>query len=211
MGLALPPLYVSWMDQALGQPIVAEPNIDCSNCAMCKTPDIPAVNDYSFHPNTKCCAYHPTLPNYLIGAILADLDPEFAAAREQFIQGALAAKISPMGISPPDVIQILFQWKSFGKFERLLCPFYIQDHGGLCAIWKYRNARCSTWFCKHTRGRLAFAFWNALDKMLTFVEQDLAQRLIDDLKLVIPINPADWREALWGSWSNREPEFFISC
>ena len=211
MNYALPPLYRSWMDQAFGEPILSEPRADCSNCVMCVTPQKPAVNDYSFNPNTKCCSYHPTLPNYLIGAALADNDPNFAGSKEQFIRGVLAAKISPMGINPPDVTQLLFKWKPFGKFERLLCPFYVPQDGGLCAIWKYRNARCSTWFCKHSRGKVGFAFWNALDEMLTFAEQDLAARFVEDLQMNIPAQPADWREAIWGSWTYREPEFFLAC
>jgi hypothetical protein len=211
MSYALPPLYRSWMDQAFGEPILSEPRADCANCVMCASAQKPAMNDYSFNPNTKCCSYHPTLPNYLIGAALADNDPEFSEAKAQFIQGVLAAKISPMGINPPDVQQLLFKWTLFGKFDRLLCPFYVKRDGGLCAIWEYRNARCSTWFCKHSRGKVGFAFWNALDAMLTFAEQNLAARLIEDLQMKIPEQPADWRQAIWGSWAYREHEFFLAC
>jgi hypothetical protein len=211
MNYALPSLYRSWMDEALGEPILSEPRADCANCVMCVDSKKPAANDYSFNPNTKCCSYHPTLPNYLIGAAIADNDPNFSEAKAQFIRGVLVAKISPMGISPPDVTQLLFKWKPFGKLERLLCPFYMPQDGGLCAIWKYRNARCSTWFCKHSRGRVGFAFWNALDEMLTFVEQNLAARFIDDLQMNISEKPADWREAIWGSWTYREHEFFLAC
>jgi len=207
---ALPPLYQMWMDRALGNPVYSEPRATCDECVMCTVPERPAFGDYRFNPNTKCCAYHPSLANFLVGAVLSDDDPGFAGAKDQFVRGALAAKVSPIGVNPTDFTKLFYKVKPFGKHERIRCPFYMHQMGGMCAIWKYRNGRCSTWFCKHDRGRAGFRFWNVLEEMLTFAEQKLATWCVEDL-LIFRERSSDWREDIWGNWCYREADFFVAC
>src|SRR3990172_3160342 len=211
MNYALPPLYRPWMDGALGKPVLSEPRATCNNCVMCAHLERSTGTDYCFNPNTKCCAYHPSLPNFLVGAVLADPDPAFREAKDQFIRGAMAARVTPIGINPPYFTKMFYKLKTFGKHEQIRCPFYMHHVGGMCAIWKYRNARCSTWFCKHERGRTGLRFWNALDDMMAFAEQKLASRCVDDLQVTIPEHPSDSREATWGNWTYREQDFFLAC
>src|SRR5947209_14647397 len=80
--MALPPLYAAWMDQLLAGSIPEETEATCSDCAMCTTGSGQAsVSPFFFDPRTKCCTYIPQLPNFLVGRILADDDPAFAAGR----------------------------------------------------------------------------------------------------------------------------------
>jgi Fe-S-cluster containining protein len=208
---ALTPLYQKWVDKILDRPIYTEPRSTCNNCAMCDYQVRPAKADYQFNPNVKCCAFHPILPNYLIGAILCDDYAEDPDAKAIFIRGALTADISPRGIAPPYLTRLYYLLKPFGKFEQALCPFYIKNRVNACSIYKYRNARCSTWFCKHEKGLVGALFWQKLDNMLTVAENELAGYCIRNLQLTIPDRPNDLREKLWGNWTFREPEFFQEC
>jgi hypothetical protein len=211
LSLALPPLYRAWIDKVLGMPIVSEPRATCEHCAMCAYHERPAKADTYFNPNTKCCSYYPTLPNFLVGAVICDNDPNYAEAKEHFIRGAFTTEITPYGIEPPYWIRFFYKLKAFGKFEQVLCPFYMQNRVHACSIYKYRNARCSTWFCKHERGSPGWKFWKKLDQLLTHAETELAKKCIAKLEVIIPAEPGDVREKFWGNWMFREPEFFQEC
>ncbi len=208
--LALPPLYRPWIDEVLGQPVYSEPRATCDNCAMCSYTERPAIHDHHLNPNVKCCAYHPSIPNYLVGAILSDDDAQFVDGKAQFVRGALAGVITPMGTEARYWTKIFYKLKPFGKYEQLLCPFYVHL-GGKCAIWKYRNALCSTYFCKHERGAIGSSFWRKLDNMLSAAESALSGHCAQKLQVIIPKNPADIREATWGNWTFREADFFMGC
>ena len=204
------PLYQKWMDKVLQRDIYTEPRATCNDCAMCTVHERPAKADYQFNPNTKCCSFHPTLPNYLVGAIISDSYEEDPEAKAVFIRGALTADISPKGIAPSYRTRLTYILKPFGKYEQTLCPFFISGRIDACSIYKYRNSRCSTWFCKHERGSVGWRFWWELDALLTVAEHELAQYCITKL-LTIPQFPKDLREKLWGNWTFREPEFFQEC
>ncbi|HSE40000.1 MAG TPA: hypothetical protein VLH08_04480 [Acidobacteriota bacterium] len=206
---ALPPLYQKWVDNVLRQPIYSEARATCNNCPMCAPQERIAKADYQFNPNTRCCVYHPTVPNFLIGAIISDKDAD-PEAKEQFTQGALRMDVTPFGIEPTNRARQYYKLIPFGKFEEALCPFYIQRPNS-CGIHKYRNARCSTWFCKHERGNVGLRFWLKLDAMLTAAEIELAKYCIGKLEVKIPEEPKDAREKFWGNWMFREPEFFQEC
>src|SRR5215813_7928721 len=82
MASALPPLYATWMEQLLTGPIPPETGATCSDCVMlAKEPHPPTGSAHFFNPRTKCCTYLPELPNFLVGRILADSDPQSAAGR----------------------------------------------------------------------------------------------------------------------------------
>ncbi|HYL82493.1 MAG TPA: hypothetical protein VEU07_16870, partial [Candidatus Acidoferrum sp.] len=68
----LPPLYGRWMDDLLPGPIPRETAATCDDCAMWPGPGDQPRSDFFFLPETKCCTYIPTLPNYLVGRILED-------------------------------------------------------------------------------------------------------------------------------------------
>jgi hypothetical protein len=206
-----PPLYAPWVNQLLGGPIPNEERATCQSCAMCTPIGIAAPSDVSFNPATKCCAYTPSIPNFLAGAILLDQSHDFAHNREIFIAAALKNIVTPLGISPPKSVQFLYKIKDFGKQEYLLCPFYVFTEGGFCGIWQYRNSQCFTWFCKFNRGVMSLRFWEQLRSLLSTIEKSLAQWCVDRIGVEIPENPRNEREAVWGNWAEREGEFFIEC
>jgi hypothetical protein len=178
---------------------------------MC-TPVHPlATRDTHFNPNVKCCSYHPPLPNFLIGAIIADDDASLNEVKQDFLERVLKFVITPLGIIPPYMITLYDLFKPFGQYEQLLCPFYLNHSGGRCGIWKYRNSVCSTYFCKHERGGVGWLFWRKLSRMLRSAEKCLAQRCVEQLPIIIPQNASDIREKTWGNWTFREAEFFQSC
>jgi hypothetical protein len=72
--------------------------------------------------------------------------------------------------------------EGFGQEVDLRCPYYMEQEGGLCGIWKYRNAKCSTWFCKHSRGRTGLDFWRTLKNLIRHMEQKLSTWCIHQLQ-----------------------------
>jgi hypothetical protein len=234
----LPPLYGPWIDQLLGGPIPAETNATCHDCAMCAGPERPDPHGPSvfFSRETKCCTYVPTLHNFQVGLMLRDDDPSFAVGRAT-VEARLAAHaaVSPAGIRPLPAQARLYRLggaSAFGRNLTLRCPHYLAAEDGRCGIWRYRNGICATWFCKHVRGPVGTRFWQALERLLTTVELQLARWCIDELALdydaVARVFAADNRDgtllfdgpqldgviderayqAVWGRWYGREREFF---
>lgn len=232
----LPPLYAAWIDELLGGSIPAETDATCHDCAMCAGPGAPPPGVVFFKPETKCCTYVPTLRNFHVGLILSDDDPPFASGRAT-VEARLDARVSvtPAGIGPLPVQAALYQLggpRAFGMNRTLRCPHLLEVDGGRCGIWRYRNAICATWFCKHIRGPVGKRFWQALERLLTTVEHQLARWCISELDLdgeaVAHFVASDSRDgtiafdaakldgvvdesayrAMWGEWCGRERQFF---
>jgi hypothetical protein len=182
--------------------------------------DPKAKHDLHFSANTKCCTYMPDLPNFLIGLILSDDSSEFAAGRALFERQVLQwAVITPLGAyRPPNYwAEYVRTFQSFGNNDGLRCPYYMHEQGGLCAIWLYRNSRCTTWFCKYDRYSVGVIFWKSMEFLLLNAEKALVQWCILNLgledslsKLFPPGGQVDPRVS-WGPWTGREREFFIEC
>ena len=239
----LPPLYDRWITELLGGGIPRESRATCDDCAMwAKSGEAarPAGSQtYFFDPVIKCCTWIPTLENFLVGRILADADPgaEFGRATvEKRIADGIG--VSPLGLAQPPVFSLLYKSSSdaFGRSRSLKCPHYIEDGGG-CGVWRNRNSTCATWFCKHARGHVGFAFWrDSLHPLLQIVERALARWCLLELEISgeslrhLAVS-AGWsgeaetvtgdvldnrvdRKAyarLWGEWAGREHEFFGRC
>lgn len=219
----LPDLYAEWMMDFLGGPLPVEVRATCNDCQMYKAREIPCKSDVVFHPNTKCCTFFPELPNFLVGAVLADSSEETARGKEFFERGAIArGVINPLGIFPTAEYSMSYGFNkdNFGQRESLKCPYYMAEEGGLCAIWKYRNGRCSTWFCKHERGTISVVFWKYLDRLLAAVERSISLWCLQKIDLglralteLIPASgaPIPGAKSVWGKYEGQEREFFISC
>ena len=191
-----------------------------------------------FSPRVKCCSFHPDLPNFLVGQILLEKDSSSVRARsviEQRIRDGHA--VTPLGIHQPARYSLLYDNApgSFGRSMSMRCPYFIDEEGGRCGIWKYRNAVCATYFCKHERGATGYNFWNVLKQMLSSAEIDLAVWCAFELKLAsrsleklvayggsrdrTRLNESDLderadpaeRSVNWGNWAGREEEFFRKC
>jgi len=237
----LPPLYAGWMASALGGPIAAETDATCEDCAMCAGPQNRPQAGLFFSPETKCCTYMPALPNFLVGRILRDGDPVFAAGRAT-VEARLAARleVSPLGLEPTAVRALLYGHSvegTFGQSRVLRCPHYLDEQGGRCGIWRHRNGVCATWFCKHVRGAVGLRFWRGLEQLLTAVEWQLVRWSVLELGVEADTLHELFRRAAsrsksggaldvhqidgevdeaayrrrWGSWAGQERKFFEEC
>jgi Fe-S-cluster containining protein len=229
----LPMVYDARLPDMFDHPLVEEPRATCSDCAMCDKGAAPKSNVRAgfFHPEIKCCTYHPTLPNYLVGAALADTSPDFAEGRER-LRAKLAQRIgvTPGWLGAPKKQHVLFQAareSSFGRAESLVCPYYIRE-GGKCGIWRFRESVCATFFCKHAAGKTSHEFWTAYKMVLIHIERALSRYALKsvDPEVVEPSLPlnkltledledrppleesyASW----WRAWVGREEEFYRAC
>ena len=183
----------------------------------------------SFNPRVKCCTYWPPIPNFLAGRALADADPAAAAGRAS-IEARIDDRraVTPFGLArPADRPSLEANVSAMGQSERLRCPHYVDEQGGLCGIWNHRHAVCATWFCKHERGAFGYRAWKSLEELLATAENELALWCAGELGLapevlavsldlvqrppeLDPPAPAAWA-ARWGTWAGREREFFVEC
>jgi hypothetical protein len=195
---SFPALYRRWFSELPEASPPAETRADCRECPMCSQPEPPAEGDRWFKQGLRCCMYMPTLPNFLVGAVLQDDSPGFAPAREQFEREAVKAFVTPTGVSPPWYWLVLCKLKPFGRFEGLLCPFSIRMAGEVaCGIWPYRNSECTTWFCKYERRAVGYRFWRQAKRLLRLIEDTLARWCSEQLDA--------------GTFQGREREFYKDC
>jgi hypothetical protein len=180
----------------------------------------------------------PALPNYIVGRVLADDTPEFAAGRATVAARVRAgAGVTPLGLEAPPNFSVLYGQSAstlFGRSLALRCPHYLADVGGRCGVWAHRAAVCATWFCKYERGATGQSFWRALQQLLSQVERSLACWCVLELgpsgaalRQLISQSQSAGRDinahtldggadaaqqrALWGEWLGREAEFYRAC
>ncbi len=224
----LPPLYAPWLREIAGGPIPRETVATCEHCVM--LPQAGSAPDPSFFlPGIKCCTFEPSIPNFLAGRILADVDPSTARGRAA-LEARIASRVgvAPRGVQSSAVARLLYERtpNAFGHAPALRCPYLVDD--GACGVWRHRPGVCATWFCKHVRGETAFRFWKLSDRLLRAVESDLvvwcAAEIApgsDELSapelghlavsdLGGPVDPVRYREA-WGAWEGRERELYIAA
>src|SRR5687768_6260481 len=160
----VPEMYRAILPSLFEQPVDEEHNATCDRCAMCPPEEPLFAPDEYFNPKTKCCTYHPALANFAVGGLLQDESAENAEGRRR-IQAAIARRVgvTPLGIQPPPKQRVLYRngKLGFGRANTLLCP-YLDGEGGGCSVWRYREAVCTTWFCKHVNGQDGLAFWKQL-------------------------------------------------
>ena len=153
------------------------------------------------------------------------------------IQAGLA--VTPRGLEWPLKLKAEYhqmETRAFGRAQSFKCPHYVDERGGLCGIWKYRNSVCSTWFCKYVRGAVGREFWETAKQLMMAIEADLARWCavklnLDESALQLFLTPrlmpgqiptlkledlddqvdtAEYRRA-WANWAGREYEFYVAC
>jgi hypothetical protein len=229
------PVYARLFSDIFDRPEVVETRATCDTCAMCDHgQNAPVAMDY-FRPDAKCCTYHPALPNYLVGAILADQGEELAEGRRR-LRAKIAARIgvTPRYLAPPRKYGVIYASGRgagfFGRAKSMLCPYFDEENDGRCTVWRYREAVCSTYFCKYTNGKPGWDFWDTLKGYLSHVERTLARYAaltvdntvtepnqernslsLEDIEDLPPLD-ADYAR-YWGrgTWVGREEEFYIKC
>lgn len=207
---SMPHHFGKWLGQLLDGPIPDETEATCSDCSMCKPMVEQTLSDHRFNPETKCCTYFPYLPNFLVGKIFLDEDPAFAVGRQTFLKvyHEGSALITPLGVDPPLSYQQRYSpdMPGFGQQLEMRCPYYLNESGGLCGIWKYRNSKCATWFCRYVKGQSGFEFWTSVEQFLSMIQKGLSRWCMRQLDTL----PA-WQQQTWGKWSGRHVEYFQEC
>lgn len=238
---ALPPLYARWIDELLAGPIPAETNATCETCAMIvdEHPADGAKPGVGFNPETKCCTFLPELWNFLVGGVLLD-DHDDAARGRATVEARIdrGVAVTPLGLGRSTTFELLYSTGTaelFGQSQRLRCPHYLHEQGGLCGVWRHRESTCATWFCKYVRGAVGQEFWVQLHQLLQAAEAAVAAWALLELRLEAGAlariyrarqprrsrkltshdlddapDPVALREA-WGSWLGREREFYVEC
>ena len=229
----LPPVYQPLFDAFFDRPKIRETRATCDNCAMCHPGDSasPVEMEY-FRPDTKCCTYFPQLPNYLVGAILADPSPDAEEGKRR-IRERIASRFgtTPHWLARPRKMTLIMQGYSagFGRAQSLRCPYFnLDDPARACTIWRHREAICMTYYCKYVGGQRGFDFWVAFKNYLGHVQRRLvkfAATAVDEslvepsfkpneltLEDIEDLPPKDADYARWWrTWVGREEEFYVKC
>jgi hypothetical protein len=203
---------------------------------MCGPENAGALGDLEpFDPTSKCCTYVPYVPNFLVGAMLAEggaHESAVAALRERIAAGDA---VTPLGVGRTYAERIAYDRAgfAFGRERTVRCPYYVSD-GGLCGMWKSRTAVCSTWFCKHVQGARGRRLWVAVHQLFERVEWALAKHCAVELgidggslgRLLAPLADRGWSRhvdgagpaafgdeppAVWGDWDWRVEAYFLAC
>lgn len=227
----LPSVYASLLPPHFDQPVVQETRATCGSCQMLNQGTLPdGVSGVFFRPETKCCTYQPSVPNYLIGALLSDTRADVAEGQER-VRAHIKTRmgVTPQWLGPTAKYEVLYDASmrtSFGKNTVLKCTYYADD--GRCTIWRHRETICSTFYCKFSSGALAAAFWKALKDYLVHMELTLARWAMEAVSLdvnepntprgTLAIHELEDRpppdglyKKWWGPYVDREAEFYIAC
>ena len=232
----LPPFYRDFLPDFVEALVPVETLATCDDCAMCQKGGEEDPGGIYFSPESKCCTYYPNLPNYLVGALLSDPDPQLEEGRRR-VREKIKERIGvmPQGVQTPRKYTLLYQMTKdgFGRSQSLLCPFYDQDQGN-CTVWRYRESACTTFFCKFVIGADSSEFWRALHNYLVLVQRTLVQFTLHELGFPAPValepmpthlsgphvqltiedvdevSPSERTyEESWGKWVGREEEVYL--
>jgi Fe-S-cluster containining protein len=227
----VPAVYRRLLPPFFARDAIREEKATCQSCAMCAPAGATSDGMTYFRPDTKCCTYQPFLPNFLVGGVLRDDNPALAeGARRVRERIARRIGVTPRWLGPGRKYSLLLEASrptAFGRSTALRCSFY-EPQGGLCTIWKHRDAACSTFFCKHVGGGDGKVFWVALESWLAYVERTLAAFAVATLAPELqepevargiltredledrPPSESDYA-SYWGAWLGREDELYLRC
>ncbi len=231
----LPNIYSKFFPTLFEQSIPKEILADCNDCAMCVEENERQLSSQNYYsPEIKCCTYHPRLYNYLIGGLLLDETPAMDEGRYRILDKIRnKIGITPYGIFPSKKYFLLYKEGrkvAFGKSKLLLCPYYLSE-SQKCSLWKFREAVCSTFFCKHIAGEDSMNFWESLKRYLVYIEDTLTKYVLFKMDLdaekilsyseqdknikftsyedldELPPTPKKYKN-IWGDWVGKEIEFY---
>ena len=226
------PFLSPYLLQVFGDLDISEKTATCHDC-LCSRPERKNLPFYQKH--LKCCTFHPFLPNYEVGAILASEDVGYEAKEvvRQKIQRREYAL--PLGVFAPVSYQVAFNQREpadFGNKESFLCPYFDRKKEQ-CGIWRHRGSVCTSYFCASDRGAVGLEFWERLGDYLHVCEMVLAQDCVVSMglppdcidgqleyincatgtpeELAINSMSVPLHRSYWVDWSGDIEEYYLSC
>lgn len=219
-------VYSRWLPELVELEVPDEKWADCANCHIC-------LNARAKQFNTKCCDYHPCLPNYVVGQILSDKSDENKIGRE-LIKKKIRNKtgVSPNGIYPPSDYQEKFVKSRLNsesttqeQVTEIKCPYYLD---GNCTIHKYRSDVCGTSFCISVSLSSGMRFWKAAKELNQFLDKRISVWVANSMGFNNNENPLTLQEILsnaelgvkmeslddyadWGTWTGKVEEYYKKC
>ncbi len=177
------PEFLAVVPELAAVEIPAEPLASCSSCAMVRTPLTDAhAHRTAFTARSRCCTYHPSLPNYRVGRALrrGGVGAEKIRARlASTLEGVTARRLGPPKYWMERYMHARKVGRGFGTDDMLECPYWMEGPLG-CSVHADREAVCRTWQCKHVDGAAGRELWNRLGATLEGVE-DLVSRHLAEL------------------------------
>ncbi|MEL6347278.1 MAG: hypothetical protein AAFV53_29450 [Myxococcota bacterium] len=158
-----------------------EPRSTCSHCANACAPEDLPKKPYRFHPDIRCCTYHPALPNWAVGRAIRGGGLAEQKIRERIAHHRTGVKVyglsaykewSPRKRFPDEM--------AFGRREELLCPYYVGGEQA-CGIYLYRDASCRTFHCKTDDGPRGQEYWLNLRSVIRAGGLLMAHRCVEEL------------------------------
>jgi hypothetical protein len=171
----------------------------CSDCAMKpRAEQVLPEHRLVFKAESRCCTYHPDLPNFLAGRALrhGGIGAEKIRLRLENPETRYAT-----GIVRPPELETVYQElgkASFGNVEELTCPYWVSGTHN-CTIYADRNGVCRTWHCKSVDGARGHGAWTALRWLLLELESEIAKTVT-----TTDAPPRDASVETWAQW-------YIAC
>ncbi len=150
-----------------------ETRAPCQACPQIPDdPDAPPTPLQPFRAATKCCTYHPHLPNYAVGRALMREDAGTASIRRRMED---PEGVTALGLFPTAAWREAYAARGvddFGRAVALRCPHF-QPGTHNCTVWRDRNAVCRTWHCQHVDGERGRQLWKRVRLALGHAEAAL--------------------------------------
>ena len=174
----VPAVYKNFVSGKILNLSAVETKATCDSCLRARDKRFA----YSYQENLKCCTFHPFLPNYAVGALLALPEKKVGI---KALENKIATRefALPLGVLAPYEYQLKFLSKDeedFGNRSDLLCPYYDQQKNR-CSVWQYRGVVCTSFYCRSDYGQNGQKFWAVFSDYLSYVEMALAEECLVQL------------------------------
>ncbi len=214
---------------------LTEKKATCFSCAMAPkdSANPPADRSKWYHPQLRCCTYHPFIANFLVGQALSEESSQVAAEMREQIQNRQFCL--PIGLVPSPKFQVSFNHREeddFGHMAEWLCPFLNREDLS-CRVWSARGSVCSTYYCKSSYGKKGLLFWQNLGQYLAIMEMCLLEEALSlhgfspreqnaslEYLNMQTCTPELWKaetlpkkieKELWRDWIDEKEKFYILC
>lgn len=174
MAGAIPKFYEHWLGSERQDP-ESTSAFNCASCFMTKPKGL--TRDLGpFSANLKCCTFHPFLPSFTIGALIATGEPH---ALEVYLT---ASRLTPIGafsrVAGTSICET-------GKIVETRCGFLSKDAKASCTIRDYRPSTCAGYVCRSERGVSGLKAWREWEAEIAKFEWSLTHLIAFEFGYVL--------------------------